>query len=197
MQSDVEVFPDLNNLLSEYKTMFTHRHETQNLSFKPTLTALLNLLQKSWKMRKHSSSLKVSLSSQKKSMRVFPSLRRSSLRLFRSWSVRAELWDIRHTVLIYIMLHTYMGVIICSTWVSSSRNVHWPGSNFLYVCVYDVLHNGGCVTCRKGSSCCSSSWSPWTFSSRVLIRTYKEENSISMFSTEILHENSTATRKCA
>lgn len=43
-----------------------------------------------------------------------------------------------------------------------------------------------CVTCRNGSSCCCSSWSPRTFSSKVLVRTYKEENSTSMFSTEIL-----------
>jgi len=48
------------------------------------------------------------------------------------------------------------------------------------------------VTCRKGSSCCRSSSSPWTFTSRVLIRTYREENSTSMFSTEILRGNMTA-----
>lgn len=62
-----------------------------------TLTAFLNLMQKSWKMRKHSSSLKVSLSSQKKSMSALPSLRRSILRLFKSWSVCAELCRGRKT----------------------------------------------------------------------------------------------------
>ncbi|TNN89743.1 hypothetical protein EYF80_000346 [Liparis tanakae] len=59
-------------------------------SLQLTFTAFLNLRQKSWKMRKHSSSLKVSVSSQKKSMRALPSFRRSSLRLFRSCSVRDE-----------------------------------------------------------------------------------------------------------
>lgn len=54
-------------------------------------------MQKSWKMRKHSSSLKVSLSSQKKSMSALPSLRRSILRLFKSWSVCAELCRGRKT----------------------------------------------------------------------------------------------------
>lgn len=57
------------------------------------------------------------------------------------------------------------------------------------------ITNCCCFTCRKGSSCCSSSWSPWTFSSRDLIRTYKEENSSSMFSTEILHEHRRKTIK--
>lgn len=158
-----------------------------------TLTAFLNLMQKSWKMRKHSSNLKVSLSSQKKSMSALPSLRRSILRLFRSWSVCAEFWDGTKTHFLFILCYILAKVI--RTWVSSARNAQWPASNFLYMSEYiSILHNCCYVTCRKGSSCCSSSSSPWTFSSRDLIRTYKEENSNSMFSTEILHEGIPATR---
>lgn len=50
-------------------------------------------------MRKHSSSLNVSLSSQKKSMSAFPSLRSSSLRLFSSCSVCVELCHQTHAVI--------------------------------------------------------------------------------------------------
>lgn len=104
-----------------------------------TFTAFLNLMQKSWKMRKHSSSLKVSLSSQKKSMSALPSLRRSILRLFRSWSVCAELWDGTKTHFSFILC--YMLAKVIRTWVSSARNAQWPASNFLcLLCLCISLH---------------------------------------------------------
>lgn len=62
------------------------------------------------------------------------------------------------------------------------------------VCVLAVWHQCSSFTCRKGSSCSWSCSSPWIFSSRDLIRTYKEENSSSMFSTEILHRHKKEVR---
>lgn len=149
-------------------------------------------MQKSWKMRKHSSSLKVSLSSQKKSMSALPSLRRSILRLFKSWSVCAELCRSRKT---HFSLKVWQALSEGDEGLSQQRHTG-PGPATLWVRVsLFMLHNSlPYFTCRKGSSCCCSASSPWTFSSRDLMRTYKEENSNSMFSTEILHQGVSETR---
>ncbi len=58
-----------------------------------TWTAFLNLEQKFWKIWKHSSSLKTSLSSQKKSIRASPSFWTSSILILKSSRAPAALWN--------------------------------------------------------------------------------------------------------